>query len=53
MITIGNFAKKTGLSRDTIYSWIYRNKLEKLKEAGVKLIRLEGKGFMLEEIKKR
>jgi len=28
-ITISDFQKKTGVSRDTVYSWIYRNKLPK------------------------
>ena len=28
-ITISDFQKKTGISRDTVYSWIYRNNMPK------------------------
>lgn len=49
MITVGKFAQKKGIPRDTVYSWIYRNRLDKLAEVGAKLIRMEDKGYAIEE----
>jgi hypothetical protein len=50
MITVGKFAQKKGIPRDTVYSWIYRNRHDKLAEVGAKLIRMQEKGFAIEEI---
>jgi hypothetical protein len=50
MITVGKFAEKKGNPRDTVYSWIYRNRHDKLAEVGARLIRMEQKGFAIEEI---
>lgn len=50
MITVSGYAKKKGISRHTIYSWIYRNQLEK---NGLRLVELEGGIKLLDEIKKK
>lgn len=35
-ITVSDFARATGVKRDTVYSWIYRDKMPKgIKLAGI------------------
>lgn len=56
-ITVSDFQRITGVSRHTVYSWIYRNKMPKgMKLAGIgksKILKVSRDSEYFEELEKQ